>query len=140
MRPLRALAITALAAASLALVPAPSAITATCYGTGCDGQYPAETGCYESAYPIRRDSNDRVQIELWFSTVCQTKWSQVYYNDGGADLLVTGLVGIDFTRSAQSDVPFHVSRMVGASIGSPVTGYIFYQTPNGLTYGEGQPG
>lgn len=71
-----------LCAAALAL-PARTALTATCYGSSCDGQDPFTTGCADDAYvvssaPVRNDNNLILgNVSFYWSDTCQAGYTHV---------------------------------------------------------------
>jgi hypothetical protein len=55
----------------------------TCAGEGCSGLDPYTTGCAASFYTLRSldDSSGLLRVELEYSVLCGTKWTQAYWLD-----------------------------------------------------------
>ncbi|MGW7446645.1 DUF2690 domain-containing protein [Kitasatospora sp. NPDC054795] len=78
-----------LAAAATALggLAAPTAsaattqVTASCYGSSCNGQDPIDMGCNTDAYMVESAWSEYGTIELRYSSSCKANWARL---SGGA--------------------------------------------------------
>lgn len=69
---------------SLSAVHVQTAASTTCVGSRCMGTDPYTTRCAASGSVVTFAESYPLRIELLYSPVCQTNWTQAYWLDGAA--------------------------------------------------------